>query len=1057
MKQRTNAYETIRYRGNELISVPICVSSKRVVKLMEEDYIELDFSLAQAICFPVGAYCDDEIFGRFYVTEEQLPKYNATTGGYEYELKLEAWYRCWKQKFFMMTETTTASSKVYMRKEVTWTLTDSLLNQLRELCINLQMLGYIPASYNLRNGDSDLLRFIDIQSANVPKAKAAQVMSYDTTTILDALKSLADTWECEWWITGTEEAFVIHFGKCETGKYIPLRIGENVESMDVSRDESTYGNKIYAFGGTVNIPPGYRKELRAVVKDKATVMHNGNAVTMYCLDTSRKFTNDMFASTGTSNILTGIINEETSQEFPNQMNIPAVQTKNLLEVQRNYVVEDIPKGGDTSHSADEFLLYENDTTMSAKEGTLAVSFNSGSAMVQGVDAKDSLSLHVFLDVIMQYRDVVTDETTGERTEAWYEAAVYCNNEYEEPLADDAYQTNSSSQYWHVKLQGKTYSYEFTPSNIMPDHFGTGNMRMIARVRVALKSSGAVTIPQGTWAADVDLYNQMTLQTSGENTGIGISWENGTQRAARIMFAPCNVSPATYIQGTTELHPLAQYYYWFARFGKSDGSQPLADIPNLETGDEITIDSSAAFGVPSAYYVDSLDDPSSLRKIGESRLRLPNKRIVHGDWVLTKYGYIVHKDYEDAPEAQDVQEIYIAFDGVYPDGKLQVTWVGPEYKTEKVTYEGEAQKSSWTYRAYHLHLKTLNGKEFTFNKKFRLENEKLELRFLTPEDTLGSENEMSGADYPNNFKLAGMKFEVAFNDKISYSMMSGTPTIVSEQDYTLVRNEDYGTKLPNDLLCPTVNDPCVLEGWNVKAMSHLGLIDEAENYLAEMAFAYVEALSQGSFSFDCSMMSTFYGNDVEDSYDILGQRVSIYNDALTEDVSHARRKLTRVLGYELKLDIPYDSPTLTCGETEAYSRIKQLEKGVRKLNSKTVKNNYYYGGGLTVDDFGDGYTMEIDTGGDSLIAYGETKTLTCRIYNALRKDVTNSVLAWQVVRESGDKASDTAWLLKDKVKAFNGTINIVYSEEENDLGTATSAKFIFTATIGEDEVQAILEI
>lgn len=113
--------------------------------------------------------------------------------------------------------------------------------------------------------------------------------------------------------------------------------------------------------------------------------------------------------------------------------------------------------------------------------------------------------------------------------------------------------------------------------------------------------------------------------------------------------------------------------------------------------------------------------------------------------------------------------------------------------------------------------------------------------------------------------------------------------------------------------------------------------------------------------------------------------------------------------------------------------------------------------LSDTDFGDGYSMEIDTGGDSLIAYGETKALTCKIYNSLRKDVTKSVLAWQVVRDSGDKASDTAWLLKDKVKAFGGTIDIVYSNEENDLGTATSAKFIFTATIGEEEVQAILEI
>lgn len=1028
MKQRKSAFETIWYRGNELASVPICEASKRVVKLMEEDYIEIHFSLAKATYFPLGAYCDDELFGRFYITEEQMPKYNTSTGGYDYELKMEAWYRAWKNKLFMMVDT--VDGNMYVRKEVTWTLANTLIDQMREFCINLQMCGAISGEYNFRVGDEDLKRYIYIHAASVLKAKTVQVMTYDSTNMIDALNSLAEMWECEWWIVGTEGNFVIHFGKCENGERITLKVGENIESVDFSKDESKYANKIFAFGGTSNIPPGYRKELRATVRDTATVQHNGNAVTMYSLDSSRLFQNSMFSNTGTTDsVLTGIINEGVSNTFENQTNIPSVQTKMLLELQKNYYADDIPQGGDTSHSSYEFLLYDNNTTIDGNTGTLKIAFTSGSAMVQGDAAKESLSLHVFLRIILQYRD--GDE--------WSEAAMYCDNEYEEPLKNDAYQINSSSQYWHVKMAGKEVSYEFTPENLMPGHFGTGNMRVIAKVEVALKSSGAITIPQGTWSANIDYYNQIKIKDVEADAGIGISWVHGNQKyAARIMFAPCNVRPGTYDNVSGEPHPLAQYYYWFSRYGKSDGSQALAEIPNLSIGDEITLDSSAAFGVPSAYYVDNLDDPASLRKIGDKRLRLPNKRIVHGDWVLTRGGYVIHKDYEDAPGAHDVQELSIAFDTVYPDGKLQVEWVQGEYKTDNVTFEGETQEAQFPYRAFHLHLKTLDGKEFPFDNKYRLENEKLELRFLIPEDTLGSENEMTAATYPNNFKLAGMKFEVVYNKDINFYIMEGGDYIKSERDYLIVRNDDYSAKLPNDILYPTVNDPCVLEGWNVKSMSHLGLIAEAEERLADMAFAYAEALQQGSFSFECSMMSNFLDENSLGYNDLLGRCVSIDNEAL------AKNKETRVIGYELKLDIPYDSPSLTCGETDAYSRLKMLEKGIKELKSPVIQNSYYSSTGLTKADFGDGYTMEIDTGGDTLIGRGETKVLTCIVYNALNNNVTADVTAWTVARDSGNETQDTAWGYAHKT--FAGTLTITL----DDLQEAGKVMFTFTAIMADEE-------
>jgi hypothetical protein len=54
-------------------------------------------------------------------------------------------------------------------------------------------------------------------------------------------------------------------------------------------------------------------------------------------------------------------------------------------------------------------------------------------------------------------------------------------------------------------------------------------------------------------------------------------------------------------------------------------------------------------------------------------------------------------------------------------------------------------------------------------------------------------------------------------------------------------------------------------------------------------------------------------------------VVINNDALPNG-----GKQSRIIGYEYKLDIPYDTPTYTVGDTEAYSRLKQIEKQLQRL-------------------------------------------------------------------------------------------------------------------------------
>lgn len=81
-----------------------------------------------------------------------------------------------------------------------------------------------------------------------------------------------------------------------------------------------------------------------------------------------------------------------------------------------------------------------------------------------------------------------------------------------------------------------------------------------------------------------------------------------------------------------------------------------------------------------------------------------------------------------------------------------------------------------------------------------------------------------------------------------------------------------------------------------------------------------------------------------------------------------------------------------------------------------------------------------------IAIGETHNITCKLMLG-DKDVSNGVASWKVTRKTNDSLDDAAWATKDKVKNFNGSIDIVWSNDgtEDDLGKGDTAKFIFTAT------------
>lgn len=233
--------------GKTRFSTPINKGAKGKFTLMKEDYIVLPFSVPEPIYFKLGDYVDlsgvlDDSLGGllskvYEVTDLQKPSFNTSTGGYDYELKLDAYYWKWKNKIFKYTPE-------HAGYEASWSLTAALDVQLGVFLRNLKALGYTYKGKEF---------VFEIDSTVENKAVA---MTYDNMNLLDALFSMAgeDKWNCDCWITDN----VIHFGRNEFGDAVKIERGVEASAITRSESQGTYATRIYAFGSTKNIPTNYR-------------------------------------------------------------------------------------------------------------------------------------------------------------------------------------------------------------------------------------------------------------------------------------------------------------------------------------------------------------------------------------------------------------------------------------------------------------------------------------------------------------------------------------------------------------------------------------------------------------------------------------------------------------------------------------------------------------------------------------------------------------------------------------------------------------------------------
>lgn len=255
--------------------------------------------------------------------------------------------------------------------------------------------------------------------------------------------------------------------------------------------------------------------------------------------------------------------------------------------------------------------------------------------------------------------------------------------------------------------------------------------------------------------------------------------------------------------------------------------------------------------------------------------------------------------------EEAIEQIVSFDEVYPRRLGTMSDVTTHEYTETIeNADGTTTEQRWI--AYRF-----KDTGITFSKDYILPGEELKITF------------QSG-------KLNGMVFAVTFD-----------PEGKDEQLWEIVRNEDYGRPLPDEVLIPENGDTYVLSGWDSTKIAELGLVSSAEQELKDKAEKYVAKSKIDPNTYNCTMMSddAYHEDGIHNLYGI-GQRVNLINKAYFEN-----GRQSRIIGFEFNLDYPFDSPIYMVGETAAYSRIGELED---KIDSITLAGQTYtFGGGSGV--------------------------------------------------------------------------------------------------------------
>ena len=237
MAQDTYINEMTIYNpsGKAIYDAPVTTSAIIKYALMGDYYIELPFSLLTPLDFPLGSYITYK--GRkFEIMSEVYPDFDNKTGGYKYTLQFQA-------------------QQNHMKNFICFWLGGDNPEAVFHNTTDLASFGaLIVANMNKALGGNNW----QMGSVNVEHPETNKLVSFNGDTCWDALSSIAETFDVEWWTEENGSIVTLHFGKLNFGTPETFKRGEVVKSIPAKKgDDSEYGTRFYVFGSTRNLTKEY--------------------------------------------------------------------------------------------------------------------------------------------------------------------------------------------------------------------------------------------------------------------------------------------------------------------------------------------------------------------------------------------------------------------------------------------------------------------------------------------------------------------------------------------------------------------------------------------------------------------------------------------------------------------------------------------------------------------------------------------------------------------------------------------------------------------------------
>ena len=990
--------------------------SKLSYQLMDHHYIILKFTTATPIYFEIGDSVEIPDFGYFELTSSYFPKHN-DSDGYDYEMQMDAYYMSWKNKLCKYRPQ-------HGVNETSFKLTTTVGVHMNVILGNLKALGL---TYNGKEFSVDYTTYNN-KAFDVQKRF---LIEYGSISILDALNAICseDALNCEWWIDGS----IIYLGYCEMEGQTTFEQDVNVLSMSYSESKSTYITRLYAFGSDRNIPKGY------FTGADADVTTDGVATDYLMLPNKEVDSDGFYAKDGYLENVNVVKNDKQAIEgvvmFDEEYPKVECRVSSIKTYDSTVDNEDGTKTTQTFWqvtSTDSFTNNFKESWIKSNL-TLGIKFTSGALMGMEFDVSFKV-----IDKV-NYFEIVANDTYGrtlpdgvmcpkvgdkyflfnwdatkitdtdliptaqlslfDRSKQYYQKTMISNSNFTCTMDGDKFYNDGTYDYHPLGEQVKLINDMFAQVDADGKHYR--NSRIIG-MEIPLDipydhpqytvGEKAATSRLGKLEDKVDSIKVNGMQIGGTGSGNG---------------------GGVYVIGMNDTTPASDSNVYSARRSRMEFVSRLLD--NTAKG-TVTWEKVQKF--LQGFFLGHSNE-FSIDGSGNAILSSVLVNLLKSlDFNEAEQSGFAIKQRSDGKYQMLLTDLIVWGKAIFNTLLIrELSYVGGNIVLSpaagKISYIKEVYSDTTNEMiAWKCYLLADDGTTATINS-FKVEDQ---VRCKTFNIAPGVYENVSNRDYWRLVTKVSTENE-AITDDEGHELYDG-------KKFAWIQIAKDNCMEGSDT--PAVGDTIVLMGnRSDKSRQHL-LMMETEGDSAPTFTMYrgINSYSlKGKSIFDVG----FNGINIVSKYyhitTVDGEKIwtPVYLGDWKEGTEYSYYDEVTWLGTRW-LCISPEGQTTTDEPSE--------DSPYWKATTNVYTPKLYL------------YTDIVNSG----IAIGETHNVTCKLMLG-DKDVSNGVASWKVTRKTNDSLDDAAWATKDKVKNFNGSIDIVWSNDgtEDDIGKGNTATFTFTAT------------